>query len=621
MKIGNIRVLGDNLADTWQRIHRTYLQPADSYTKLLLHGEGTDASTNIKDASGTNKTVTANGGAQISQVNASGLFDGNSDYLSLADSADWNFGSGDFTIDTYCRFTSTTSNTSICAKFFDADGSRAWGFFLITQTLKFYYSTNGTNLTVISDDSGWSPSLNTWYHLAVIRYGNNLNFYVDGVKKGSTWDMTGVTISSVSTTPLNVAAYQAGAYGFLNGYIDELRISKGIARWTTDFTPQTTRYATDSYTKLLISFDGRDASTLIYDDTGKTITVAGTAQIDTAQYKVTGEKFGSALFFDGTGDYLTVPDSADFNVSSSDFTIDFWVRFNTIAVEQYLFQQYNDGANRFELLFSPTSGLIFYIITATVLRVDLTQGSVSGFSTGVWYHVAVTRKGNDWKLFKDGVIVASVTDADAPLDYSGNVVIGSYQGSASWMNGWIDELRFSKGTARWTAAFSSALPTAAYTGDDPVTSLTISGLNGDVHEEYMLRVRIVNGANAAPFYTLRFNEDSGSNYGYQLLYGNNTTVGALRGTGTSINWGVGYCAVVGDVSQSIAKMYAKSGYIRTTMSEVLGSIGAATMYSLICGGVWNNTTDNITSITVLSDTTNGIGAGSIIELYAKRSKI
>ena len=81
----------------------------------------------------------------------------------------------------------------------------------------------------------------------------------------------------------------------------------------------------DSYTKALLHFDGADTSTTITDESGKTWTPAGTAQIDTAQYKWT-----SSLLLDGNSDYISTPDHDDFNVGSGDFTIDFWVRFNSV---------------------------------------------------------------------------------------------------------------------------------------------------------------------------------------------------------------------------------------------------------------------------------------------------
>ena len=104
----------------------------DNYTKLLLHFDGTDGSTTFVDSSPSGKTVTAVGNAQIDTAQykfggASGLFDGNGDYLSVPDSDDWYFGTGDFTIDAWARFANANVCHCICAQ--RADDNNYWAFF------------------------------------------------------------------------------------------------------------------------------------------------------------------------------------------------------------------------------------------------------------------------------------------------------------------------------------------------------------------------------------------------------------------------------------------------------------------------------------------------------------
>ena len=84
----------------------------------------------------------------------------------------------------------------------------------------------------------------------------------------------------------------------------------------------------DSYTKVLLHMNGTDASTTFTDESGKTWTANGNAQIDTASYKFAT---GSGLF-DGGGDYIDTPDNADFNFGSGDFTIDLQMRRNSSGV-------------------------------------------------------------------------------------------------------------------------------------------------------------------------------------------------------------------------------------------------------------------------------------------------
>jgi len=217
----------------------------------------------------------------------------------------------------------------------------------------------------------------------------------------------------------------------------------------------------DSYTKSLLHFDGSDASTTFTDESGKTWTAYGNAQIDTAQ-----SKFGGASgLFDGTGDYITSPDSADLYFDG-DFTIDFWVRFNSLpssGAYMSFYAQRVDGNNQLFFGINNTSGTYkgrFYNQTGGTLTIDLFENLSGTTSTNTWYHIAIIRSGNDFKLFKDGVQCGStLTDSSPVTDFGASVYVGVF-GSSFYLNGWVDEFRISKGVARWTANFTP--PTAAY---------------------------------------------------------------------------------------------------------------------------------------------------------------
>jgi len=155
-----------------------------------------------------------------------------------------------------------------------------------------------------------------------------------------------------------------------------------------------------------------------------------------------------------------------------------------------------------------------------------------------------------------------------------------------------------------------------------VTSITISGLDGDTAEEYILRARIID-ANAG-YYKVTMNTDtSGGHYGLQRVIGNSTTAGAYR------NVGVDYIQICNGVSvangeQSLVDMqfWAKSGFIRTgTLVESIG-IATTTITQIgLLGFSWNNTTDNITQIVLTAGAANGFAIGTVVELYARKSKV
>lgn len=212
----------------------------------------------------------------------------------------------------------------------------------------------------------------------------------------------------------------------------------------------------DSNTALLLHLDGADAATSTSDENcnaggAKTITFNNQAQLDTAQFK-----FGtSSLLLDGTGDFIGISDSTDFDFGTSDFTVDMWVRFNNASGRQELFSNYSgsdvNGTLILEKYNSPSEGLDIVYYSGGYTRI---HGAYT-FSTGTWYHIAFVRTSGNAMIFVDGTQVGVTTALSASLTHAGTPVhtIGALTGGANGFNGWIDEARVSN-TARWTSNFT-----------------------------------------------------------------------------------------------------------------------------------------------------------------------
>jgi hypothetical protein len=211
----------------------------------------------------------------------------------------------------------------------------------------------------------------------------------------------------------------------------------------------------------LLHFNGTDAATTFTDVSGRTWTAAGNAQLDTAQ-----KKFGTASgLFDGTGDYITVADSTDFTLGTSDFTIDFWIRKNADGAVQRICGQTNTDtainaalsvAMRFTaanvVVAQVASGITGYSITST--------GTIT--ADAAWHHVAFVRDTNTLRLFIAGVADGTADVTGVTVNNSSNNFSIGRQGEidAAYFNGWIDEFRFSVGKAFWTSNFTP--PTGEY---------------------------------------------------------------------------------------------------------------------------------------------------------------
>jgi len=216
----------------------------DNYTKLLLHMDGTDDAQVFTDSSEFNHTITANYDAKTEDTQkkfgpTSGYFDGTQDNLSVPNSSDWVFGTGDFTIDAWVYYSALPSSPMVIVAYYNG-ANRVWT--LDSSTTNGLYTNRGAvdGSYVESYSNAWEMAVDTWYHVAMVRNGNELKYYVDGTQIGSTHNVTGDEFFSQDIA-LTVGTLGNFTEPF-NGYIDELRISKGIARWTANFTPPTRAY-------------------------------------------------------------------------------------------------------------------------------------------------------------------------------------------------------------------------------------------------------------------------------------------------------------------------------------------------------------------------------------------
>jgi len=238
----------------------------DAYVKLLLHLNGVDGATSSVDSSDSSHTLLFDGTAELDTAQkkfgtTSCYFGGagNIGRIRIPDSTDWDFGSGDFTIDLQAR-TGSLSNDSYNALILQWDASssdRAWYFQLHKTSsgqcqLIFGYSTNGSTSTLITTNITWS--IDTWHHVAVERYNNKIYIYLDGILQNTGGaDVTGVTIKNSSDYVEIGNNAHSGTEAF-GGWLDEIRVSKGIARYKgVNFTAPMAEYQEALSNMILVS--------------------------------------------------------------------------------------------------------------------------------------------------------------------------------------------------------------------------------------------------------------------------------------------------------------------------------------------------------------------------------
>lgn len=223
------------------------LPPTDPYfanVSLLLHGDGTDGSTTIIDSSPSPKAVTAVGNAQISSAQskfggASIAFDGSGDWLTVASSADLSLGTGDFTVELWAYANSATTWNGLVGNRTGRGGDNAWCIILSPANVvgwgTIYFHTDGTPVLGTSAH----VSLNTWMHIALTRSGTLMRMFLNGAEVGTVNNSFNLSFSTLHVGSEGARTDQSSPF---NGYIDDLRITKGVARYTSNFTPQTSQW-------------------------------------------------------------------------------------------------------------------------------------------------------------------------------------------------------------------------------------------------------------------------------------------------------------------------------------------------------------------------------------------
>jgi len=401
--------------------------------------------------------VSAVGNSQISTAqykfgSSSGLFDGSGDELTVPASGEFNFGTGDFTLEFWARFDDVTSSDDHYYFFRQAG----------TEWFHFIWRTTDNSLFFNSADTGyagqgtWNGVVDTWYHIALVRNGTAFTSYVDGAVIGTSTESSSDVIGQ-STEIQYIMGGDPGDSDMysMDGYVDSLRISN-TARYTSAFTVPSAAFEDDQYTRLLLNFVGSNASTTFTDSSGgsggrHTITANGDVTNSRAVRKV-GD---SSIKFDGTGDYLSIPDSSDWDLyetTATTFTYEAWIKFASTpggSTYECWFAQWEDDDNKWQL--GMTSGAIqFYLRSGGSTIFNVTSGTITDTN---WHHVAWVKNGTSIKTFLDGVLGLDTTKTDTDT-LSGGLYIGTIHGVSQLFDGYMTEIRVSD-VARYTATFTT----------------------------------------------------------------------------------------------------------------------------------------------------------------------
>jgi hypothetical protein len=407
---------------------------------LLLHMDGANESTTFTDSSSNNWTVTPSGAAAISTTQskfggASGYFSSAS-VLTIPDHPSLEFGSADFTIEFWIYRVGASGFIAGKGDAATAAGSSFALAFNVGGPSSFYFdSTSSVGVDGMDD-----LSADQWQHVAFVRTAGDIVLYIDGLEVSR--ETIGSGVINDTAQPLKIGNYVGGS---LECFIDELRIIKGYAAYTANFTPSTQPFADPPppLPSLLLHMDGANESTTFTDSSSNnwTVTPSGGAAISTAQ-----SKFGGAsMYLDGTGAAVTASASI-MDFGAGDFTVECWLY---LLAEQY-HGVVGSGADGGCVIGVAADGSVLCDYRGAGTGVTSSAGAASVNS---WQHLAVTRSSGAVKIFVNGVAVATGT-MSAAFSAAATTSVGSFPGPVWLLNGYVDELRIIKGYAAYTANFT-----------------------------------------------------------------------------------------------------------------------------------------------------------------------
>lgn len=379
-----------------------------------------------------------------SVIGGSGYFDGNGDYLTAPSNAAFDFGTGDLTIECWVYVPSATTNAGIC-QFGDAAGTAGFQFMVNGDAGSGGVISLRTNSSQPLTTTGVIAS-NTWNHVAITRASNTTKIFINGTTSGGTYNWT-ASLSSGTTRWIGSDIYSHP----LTGYIGDLRVIKGTAIYTAAFTPPTAPLTAITNTSLLLNYT--NAGILDNAEMNDLETV-GDAQISTSV-----KKYGTgSMSFDGSGDGLYRPSSDLFNFGSGSFTIEFWMYFNSKTGYQTLTSYGYTPIAATGWLVQTGNGdgkLIFYRTNAGSTTIVASDAGAT-VNTAQWYHIAIVKNGSTTTIYRDGTSVGSGSDTNTYSVSSGFYVGGGSDSGFNnyYFNGYLDDLRITKGYARYTTNFT-----------------------------------------------------------------------------------------------------------------------------------------------------------------------
>ena len=401
------------------------------YTTALVTAVDTSDNNNITDASSNNYSITTNGNAYAGTFSPyrhggySTYFNNSGNYLTISDDVSLRLDSTDWTIEAWVWWEGDTSDYKILL-------SKSKKYQLYTQISTGYISFYNLSSELIGTAA---PAINGWTHIAITYdySSTTLKLYKDGINIGTN---TSYSIPTSTGDDLTIAQEDSPPNGW-DGYIRDLRIVKGTVVYTSNFTPPTEKLEAISGTSLLACslpyLKDQSTNNHSFTETGS-VTIEPFSPYNHQEYSASNH--GGSIYFDGSGDYLTIPSLG--NSSVTDLTISFWVYPISSAVQPSLYP-------RFLTIKSPSTndGFIIYIRDDNTIRFYSNGERIQSSTVRLneWTHLVLKRNSGTWRLLINGVTQGTYANSTGIDFTSGTMYVGRASSADGYTTGYISDLK------------------------------------------------------------------------------------------------------------------------------------------------------------------------------------
>jgi hypothetical protein len=548
------------------------------------------------------------------------LFNGTNQYLSVPGNAAFNFGTGNFTIEWWQYMTSQPSNPRVFS--IGNYPSTTIGVSIEGSGTFYLWENSSVRFSYSLTADGY---LNRWLHFAISRNNGNTSIFKNGIQIGSSYSDTN-NINNTSTALSIGQESSATAASYFPGYISNLRILNGTALYTSNFTPSTTPLSAIANTSLLAC----QSATIIDNSSNNfaitnnnTATVSSTVVPFTTSLSLFKLKknnanptapSGNSVLFNGSNQYLSLPNTSSLNLGSNNFTMEAFVYIPNVSGNKNIFYiNGNAGSYSAICLYVQDSQFAFLAGTTGGYPWTLQIGAVGPtISSNTWYHVATTRSGNSFYVFVNGTLVSGAPYSLSGALFNGTTNIIGYQPTVtSYFNGYISNARIINGTALYTASFTA--PTAPLTAIANTSLLTCN--SATIIDSSSNNFTITNNNTATVSSTITPFTASISTNKFKLkqvsyvrtlpgtqkaIFGYGNTDGAVSVTNLVSNTGV--------VATDTAGVGSTRGYLS---AAGYGSDKAIFGYGWNNGGAYYSMTNLVSNNGVVANNTTGVGTARI----------